>query len=164
MLAAYDPETEDKLRLAAKIVGFSFQAIQALGQSATPDMPLNRVFRLRSGAVSLSRTSEKAERRLEQLQKARRQGILVQPAESQPEPVQAEPAIEKIIDLIADTGKVAALAKSNGLTWTQGYDKRQQDLRIAACLQRAAARVAAPANLTATVPPPRATQSALGAT
>ena len=52
MLGAYHPETEDELRLAAKIVGFSFQAIQALGQAATPNMPLTRVLRLRSGAVA----------------------------------------------------------------------------------------------------------------
>ena len=178
MLDAYRPETENELRLAAKIVGFSFQAIQALGQAATPDVPLTRVFRLRSGAVSLSRASEKAERRLEQLQKARRQGVLVQPVETRPEPVQAEPvqaepvqaepvqaepAIEKAIDLIEDTSKVAALAKSSGLTWTRGYDKRQQDLRIAASLQRAEARIAALANATATIQPPGAVQSALGA-
>ena len=168
MLDAYRPETENELRLAAKIVGFSFQAIQALGQAATPDVPLTRVFRLRSGAVSLSRASEKAERRLEQLQKARRQGVSVQPVETRPEPVQAEPvqaepAIEKAIDLIEDTSKVAALAKSSGLTWTRGYDKRQQDLRIAASLQRAEARIAALANATATIQPPGAVQSALGA-
>lgn len=173
MLDAYRPETENELRLAAKIVGFSFQAIQALGQAATPDVPLTRVFRLHSGAVSLSRASEKAERRLEQLQKARRQGVSVQPVETRPEPVQAEPvqaepvqaepAIEKAIDLIEDTSKVAALAKSSGLTWTRGYDKRQQDLRIAASLQRAEARLAALANATATIQPPGAVQSALGA-
>jgi len=162
MLRAYHPQTENEFRLAAKIVGFSFQAIQALGQAATPDMPLTRVFRLRSGAVSLSRASEKAERRLEQLQKARRQGVPVQPAETRPEPVRAEPAIEKAVVLIEDTKTVAALAKANGLTWSQGYKKRQQDLRIAASLKRAEARIAALANA-AIVPPPGAVQSALSA-
>jgi hypothetical protein len=163
MLGAYHPETEDELRLAAKIVGCSFQAIQALGQAATPDMPLTRVFRLRSGAVSLSRTSEKAERRLEQLQKARRQGVPAQPAETQPEPVQAEPAIEKAVVLIEDTRKIAALAKSSGTTWSQSYEKHRQDLRIAASLKRAEARIAALANAAATVPPPGVAQSALSA-
>jgi hypothetical protein len=36
MLAGYHPETEDELRLAANIIGFSFHALEALGQAATP--------------------------------------------------------------------------------------------------------------------------------
>ena len=83
MLSAYHPETEDELRLAANIVSFSFQALEALGQAATPDMPLTRILRLRGGAVSLSRESHKAQRRLDKLQTARRAGI---PAETQPNP------------------------------------------------------------------------------
>src|SRR5450432_500858 len=81
MLGAYHPETEDEYRLAANIVGFSFQSLEALSQSAAPDLPITRVLRLRGSAVSLSRESHKAERRLDQLQKARRQGIPAQPAE-----------------------------------------------------------------------------------
>jgi hypothetical protein len=55
MLADYHPQTEDELRLAANIVGFSFHALEALGQSATPGMPLAKILRLRGSAVSLSR-------------------------------------------------------------------------------------------------------------
>ena len=146
MLAAYHPETEDELRLAANVIGFSFQALEALGQAATPDMPLTRILRLRGSAVSLSRESHKAQRRLDQLQKARREGI---PAETQPEPAQPEPKIEKALGLIEDTRTVTVAAKAQGLTWTQAYEQRQRDLRIAASLKRAEARVAAQANIAA---------------
>jgi hypothetical protein len=156
MLGAYHPETEDELRLAAKIVCFSFQALAALGQAAAPDLPLTRILRLRSGAVSLSRESAKAERRLGQLQKARQQGIQAQPAEAgtadaqpvevQPEPAQPAPRIEKALAPIQDTGAVATAAKANGVTWTRAYEDRQRDQRIAASIKRAEARVAAQAN------------------
>ena len=59
MLAAYHPQTEDELRLAANTIGFSFHALEALGQAATPDMPLAKILRLRGSAVSLSRESPK---------------------------------------------------------------------------------------------------------
>jgi len=140
MLAAYDPQTEDELRLAAKIVGFSFQALEALGQAAAPDLPITRILRLRGGAVSLSRASEKAERRLDQLQKARRQGIATQPAAA---PLEAEPKTETAVALIEDTRTTIAAAKASGLTWTQAHEQRQRDMRIAASLKRADAKIAA---------------------
>ena len=163
MLDAYHPETEDEFRLAANIVGFSFQALQALGQAAMPDVPVTRVLRLRGGAVSLSRASEKAERRLEQVQKTRRQGVAAQPAETRPAPVQAEPEIAKTVGLIEDTSKVAALAKANGVTWSKAYELRQQDLRIAANVKKAEARMAAMSGTPVLVPPRGGAQSALSA-
>lgn len=39
MLGAYHPETEDELSLAAQIISFSFQALEALSQAAAPDCP-----------------------------------------------------------------------------------------------------------------------------
>src|SRR5471030_1241364 len=146
MLGAYHPETEDEYRLAANIVGFSFQALDALGQAAAPDLPITRVLRLRGSAVSLSRESHKAERRLNQLQKARRQGISAQPAEVHTQP---QPKIETAINLIEDTRTVAAAAKAGGLTWTQAYNHRQRDIRIAARPKKAEARVAAQARIAA---------------
>ena len=156
MLAAHHPETVDELRLAANIVGFGFHALQALGQSATPDMPLTRILRLRGSAVSLSRESQKAERRLEQLQRARRQGLPAQFAETRPEPAQPEPAqpepaqaaakIARALDLIEDTAKTTIIAKTSNLTWTQAYEQRQRDLRVAARLKRAEAIAAAKAS------------------
>jgi hypothetical protein len=144
MLAAYDLQTQDELHLAANIVGFSFQALEALSQAATPDMPLTRTLRLRSGAVSLSRESHKAQRRLDRLQAARRADIR---AETQPEPTQPEPKIEKALDLIGDTSKIAAAAKTKSLTWTQAYEQRQRDNRLAASRKRAEARIAEQANV-----------------
>jgi hypothetical protein len=139
MLAAYHPRTTDELRLAANIVSFSFQALEALSQAASPDMSLTRVLRLRGSAVSLSRESAKAERRLTQLQNT----IPAQPGtEIQPE---ATPRIDKAIALIQDTGAIAAAAKTANLTWTQAYEQRQRDTRIAASLKRAEARIAAQA-------------------
>jgi hypothetical protein len=145
MLAAYDPQTQDELNLAANIVGFSFQALEALSQAATPGMPLTRTLRLRSGAVSLSRESHKAQRRLDKLQAARRAGVR---AETQPEPTQPEPKIEQALDLIGDTSKIAA-AKTKSLTWTQAYEQRQRDNRLTASRKRAEARIAAQANVAA---------------
>jgi hypothetical protein len=146
-LAAYHPETEDELRLAANVISFSFQALEGLGQAATPDMPLTRTLRLRGSAVSLSRESHKAQRRLDKLQTARRAGI---PAATQPEPAaQPEPKVEKALDLIQDTRTVTVAAKAQGLTWTQAYEQRQRAARIAAGVKRAEARVAAQANIAA---------------
>jgi hypothetical protein len=145
MLGAYRPETEDEFRIAANIIGFSFHALEALGQAAAPGLPITRILRLRGSAVSLSRESQKAERRLDQLQNARRQGIRAQPADTRPEPAQPEPKIDKALDLIEDTNKITVAAKANGLTWTQAYEQRQREARIAASLKRAEARVAAQA-------------------
>jgi hypothetical protein len=146
MLSAYHPETEDELRLAANVISFSFQALEALSQAASPDLPMTRTLRLRGSAVSLSRESHKAQRRLDKLQAARRAGI---PAATQPESAQPEAKIEKALDLIQDTRTVTVAAKAQGLTWTQAYEQRQRAARIAAGLKRAEARVAAQANTAA---------------
>ena len=138
MLGSYHPETEEEVRVAANVIIFSFQALEALSQAATPNMPITRVMRLRSGAVSLSRQCQKAENRLEHLQNARLKGKPVQPAAQ----AQPEPKLEKIEALIEDTGKVAAAAKANGQTWTQAYEDRQRQARIAASLKRAEAKFA----------------------
>ena len=141
MLGAYHPETEDELCLAAHIVGFSFQTLEALGQAAAPDTPVTRVLRLRGGAVNLSRQAEKAQRRLSQLQK-NRLGTPVQPVETRPEPAQPSPEIEAAPDAI----QIPVAAKASGQSWTQTYEHRQREARIAASLKRAEARVAAHAN------------------
>jgi hypothetical protein len=146
MLAAHKPETPDELSLAADIISLQLHTLEALSYAATPDLSLSKIFRLRGSAVSLSRESFKAQRRLDQLQKARREGI---PAETQLESAQPEPKIERAIDLIEDTRTVTAAAKTKGLTWTQAYEQRQRDIRIAASLKRAEARVAAQANAAA---------------
>src|SRR6185437_15554369 len=62
----------------------TLRACEALAQAADPAMPLTRILRLRTGAVSLSREAEKAERRLEKLREARLRGLPEEP-ESFPE-------------------------------------------------------------------------------
>jgi hypothetical protein len=147
MLAAYHPRTPDELRLAANIVSFSFQALEALAQACTPDMSITRILRLRGGAVSLSREAAKAERHLGQLQKAPQQPILAQQPEIQPAPAQPErvqqppPGIEKAAPIHA-TATIAEAPKTRDLTWTQAYEQRERDTRIAASLLRAQARIA----------------------
>jgi hypothetical protein len=143
MLAAYHPQTEDELRLAAEIVGFSFHALEALGQAAGPDMPLTRVLRLRGSAVSLSRESHKAQRRLDHLQKARRTGSPAAIETQTPKPAPTPPKIEKALDLIQETRQVAAVAKATGQTWTQAYQQRQRTKGIANNLKKNQARHAA---------------------
>jgi hypothetical protein len=136
MLGIYNPQNEEELRLAANIVGFSFHALEALGQAAAPDLPITRVLRLRGSAVSLSREANKAERRLTQLRNAPQQAIPAEPA----------PKVEKAIALIEDTRKVAIAAKASGQSWARAYEERQRDIRIAAGLKRIEARTAAKTN------------------
>lgn len=127
MLSAYEPETEDELRIAANIISFSFHALEALSQAATADMPLTRILRLRGNAVSLSRESHKAERRLDHLQQARRDGI-----QPKPQPLsEPSPKTATAVELIEDTRQVAAVARQTKQTWTQAYRQRQRDKNLA---------------------------------
>ena len=71
LLAAYNAATEEELGLAGEIVSFSFHALEALSEAAAPDLSMNQKLRLRGSAVSLSREAHKAQRKLDQLQKAR---------------------------------------------------------------------------------------------
>jgi hypothetical protein len=127
-LSAYDPRTEAELRLAARIISFSLQSGEALAQAADPEMPLTRVLRLRTGAVSLSREAEKAERRLEVLREARQQNII---EDAEPLPDAESPRIEKTTALIEDNRKIAAYAEANGLTWTEALAQRRRKQRLA---------------------------------
>ena len=98
MLAAHDAQTDDEIRLAGKLVGLSFQCLEALSQAAAEDLPLTAKLRLRGSAVSLSRESHRAQRQLDKLQRARREGRTEQPADappqtvSQPQPTEPQPA------------------------------------------------------------------------
>jgi hypothetical protein len=153
MLAAYHPETEDELRLAAEIISFSLHALEALSQAADPEMSLNQKLRLRGSAVSLSRESHKCQRRLDQLQKARLTGIPAEPANaaSAPVPEPAKPTVEKALDLIEATrDAIASAGKTGRPTWTQLYRQRQTARRITENLKKnqaiaASTQAAAPA-------------------
>jgi hypothetical protein len=138
MLAAYHPETENELSLAAEIISFAFHALEALSQATDPDVSLNRQLRIRGSAVSLSRESHKSQRKLDQLQKARRAGVSNQPMQAQaaqPEPVR--PGIDKALQLIEATREAVPTASRNGRqSWTQGYQQRQAARRIAENLRK----------------------------
>jgi hypothetical protein len=131
LLASYHPETEDELRLAAQIVSFSLHALEALSQATTRDMPLTRILRLRGSAVSLSRESHKAQRRLDQLQQARLTGTPAPQAATQP-----APKTEKALNLIAETRDILAETAPKGQTWTQAYQQRQRAKRISENLRK----------------------------
>jgi hypothetical protein len=144
MLAAYNPETEDELCLAAKIISFGFHALEALSQAAVPDLPLTKILRLRGCAVSLSWESHKAQRKLDQLQRDRRAGIQPQPraaksADTVPTPSSAQ--IDKALALIEETRQEMMVAgntgaRTGGMTWTQAYQHRQTAKRIAENLKK----------------------------
>lgn len=137
MLDVYNPQTDDELRLAANIIGFSFQTLDTLGKSASPDIPVASALRLRNSAVSLSREATRAERRLAQLQNARQPVILAPPAE-----ILNDPKVDEAVAAIQETRKVMQDAKANGISWSQAYANRQRDLGIAASRKRAEARTA----------------------
>jgi hypothetical protein len=139
MLAAYHPETEDELSLAAEVISFAFHALDALSQAADPDMSLNQKLRLRGSAVSLSRESHKSQRKLDQLQKARRTGIATPAPKAQaPQPEPVQPKIDNPVQPIEITREAPPTAgKNKRQTWTQGYQKRQAAKRITENLKKA---------------------------
>jgi hypothetical protein len=95
MLASYQPQSVYELRIAAQAMTFSFHALEALGQASTPSMPMTKILHLRGSAISLSRETHKAERRLDHFRKARQDGA------PQPEPEATPPTPPKIENAIA---------------------------------------------------------------
>src|SRR3954447_8833658 len=71
LLAGYEAETEQELRLAADIVSFGCQALDALDRSIAPDLPDDECRSLRASAVTLNCQSERLQRRLDQLRRDR---------------------------------------------------------------------------------------------
>jgi hypothetical protein len=129
-LADYCPETAAELRLAANIISFSLHALEALSQAAHPDLSLTKILRLRGGAVSLSRESHKAERRLLERQQARRAG--------NPPPQQAEltpPKAEQAIALVAATRQQT----QSPPVWSKSHQQQQAARRITENLKKNAA-------------------------
>jgi hypothetical protein len=154
MLAAYNAETPDELGLAAEIVSLQMHTLEALSDASDPELSLNKVLRLRGGAVSLSRESHKARRTLDQLQRARRAGVTAQPAEvqseaaqpqpAQPQPVPAEPKIDNALSLIEVAREAIQTAqKSSGQNWSQSLQKRMTAKRITDTLKKKQAEHAA---------------------
>ena len=143
MLSAYHTETEDELGLAADIISCRFQLLEALSSAAAPDLTLNKVLRLRGGAVSLSRECHKSQRKLDQRQRDRRVGVTppqVEPALTQAAPRQPEPARPKIdnaVDLIETVREAMnTVTKTGGVSWAKSFQKRQTAKRIADNLKK----------------------------
>jgi hypothetical protein len=140
MLAAYNVESPNELRLAAEIMSFGFHALEALSQAAAPGLPLTKILRLRGSAVSLSREAHKAQRKLDQLQRDRRAGIPAQPVENvaaPPDTAPTRPQIDKALALIEATREaMTSAAKNGGQTWTQSYQQRLTAKRIADNLKK----------------------------
>jgi hypothetical protein len=149
MLAAYNAETPDELGLAAEIVSLQLHTLKALSDSSDPDLSLNKILRLRGGAVSLSRESHKARRKLDQLQSARRAGTVAQPvvapAEAAlPQPAPVQPKIDNALALIETAREAIQTArKTGGKTWSQSFQKRETAKRIVATLKKKQAEHAA---------------------
>ena len=131
MLAAYNAETPDELSLAAEIISLQFHALEALSQASDPELSLNRKLRLRGSAVSLSRESHKAQRKLDQLQRARRAGTQPHPAEAEA-PTPKPPVVETARNTSPKTE-----------TWSQSLQKRMTANRLAKKAQKQQARQAA---------------------
>jgi hypothetical protein len=154
MLAGYDVATEQELRLAADIISFGLHALEALSQAVDPALSLNRVLRLRGSAVSLSREAHKSQRKLDQLQRARRLGAPDQPngAHAQPESAPAQPEITppqpeaapEPAHATAEASREPARAAAKlGQSWLQGFQKRETALRITENLRKSQAEHAA---------------------
>ena len=147
MLAAYHTETEEELTLAAEIVSFRLHTLEALSYAADPDLSLNKILRLRGGAVSLSREAHKSQRKLDQLQRDRRAGLPAQPPKTQTEAAPS-PKIDQALGVI-EAARQATPEPSKKITWSQSYQKRQLAQRIAENAKKNQARHA---HLNATTP------------
>ena len=140
-LAAYHAQTEEELRLASEILSFSLHALEALGQAADRELSLNRILRLRGSAVSLSREAHTAQRKLDQLQRART--AATQP---QPQAQTDQPAVsDEMPRAIAEAERIAKqmMGKHGGMTWTQSYQKRILTQRMAENAKKNQAKYAA---------------------
>ncbi|MGD0105786.1 MAG: hypothetical protein ABSC06_17365 [Rhodopila sp.] len=159
MLAAHDPRTADELTLAAQIVTLQFHALEALANAAEPGLSLNRILRLRGSAVSLSRESHKARRRLDQIQRARQtpeqpaQAVTATaqaaaptpPAPTPPaEPPLPEPGAQAALDLVATAQEALRIAKkTGGRNWAHTLQKRLLTAQMTQAAKTQQARYAA---------------------
>jgi hypothetical protein len=147
-LLAYGPETEAEFALAAEIISFSLHSLDALARAIGPDVSLNQTLRLRGSAVSLSREAHKAQRKLDQMQKARRQGAPVTAA-AETVRVEAQPSPAPAVHPVAATSSAPSpgVKPASKQTWTQAYHQRLRDKTLSRRQEKAA--------IFADIPPPR---------
>jgi hypothetical protein len=143
MLAAYNAETPEELRIAAEVITFSLHSLDALRKAAEPGLSLNKVLSHRSNAIGLSRESHKSQRKLDQLQHARRTPAKPQPWETA-DTSSTDPETDQAVGLIKFAKQaIQAAGKDGGKTWTQAFQQRQTAKRIAENLKKNQARAAA---------------------
>jgi hypothetical protein len=142
ILACHAVETEEELQLAADIISFGFHVLEALSEAADRDLSVDTRIRLRASAVSLSRESHRARRKLDQLQRARLTPA-AQPTEQpapQNQPLNAEtkPDAEPPAGLmeLAREAIQACTKKGRVQTWTQTRQQRRQAQRAAENIRR----------------------------
>jgi hypothetical protein len=142
MLAAYKAETPDELTLAAEIVSLQFHTLEALSYAADPELPLNKILRLRGSAIGLSRESHKAQRKLDQLQRSRRTGVAAPPATAPAEtPAPNSLTVERAVNLVETAREAIRIAKkAGGPSWSQSFQKRETAKRIAQNLKKSQAQ------------------------
>jgi hypothetical protein len=136
MLADYDTETPEELRLASEIITFSLHSLDALSQAAEAGLSPNKILRLRGSAVSLSRESHKSQRKLDQLQRARRIGAKPKPAETAAA-APTDPETDQAIGLIEFAKQaIHTASKNGGVTWTKAFQQRQAAKRMTENLKK----------------------------
>lgn len=138
MLADYRAETTEEIHLAAAIISFTFQALDALAQAAAPDQSLNRQIRLRGSAVSLSREAHKARRKLDNLRRAKHASADPPEACTAPTQPQSQPSEP------APQGPAPAImaAAATATAWPLTRQQRRAAERAAAKQQRRSAEQA----------------------
>ena len=143
---------DQELCLSADIISFELHALEALRRSGDPAIPLTRLLRLRSSAVSLSREAHRCRQKLQQMQAAASTLVpehAVEPApaaEPSPAQVRAEAAVELVEEarkIITSAGRQAKQGRYGGLTYSQALSKRMMANRIMVNQKRRAAENAA---------------------
>lgn len=145
LLAAYNVATDEELCLAAEIVTFGFHALEALSEAANSGLAETKRLRLRGSAVSLSREAHKAQRKLDQLQRARlapSPQLEAQAPPPQPLAIPDKPATEQALGLIEFAREaLESSTRSGGVqAWTLSRKQRRAAEQIAENLKRNKAR------------------------
>jgi hypothetical protein len=125
MLAAYAPENEEELNIAAEIVCLRMHILACYADASGTDTTLQDRIRLRNAGVRLGRQAMSLRKTLDAMRAARR-------VEAEPAPA-AEISPQQAAELaeIARMAVAAITTKPAGQTWTQAYQQRQRDAALA---------------------------------
>jgi hypothetical protein len=156
MIASYDVETEEEIRLAAEIASFGFGALDALSASMDPDLSPRAVLRLRGSANAQHRSAHQCQRTLDRLRQQRRISS-AQPAKpvQPPEHGQVDPA--KLAQPVKQGAPVVPVSRQQRRAMQRALDKAQRQQAEHARREAMRTRRTEPAPSAATVPIPRPT-------